>query len=136
MGDSGAVVDSGTIEVHFAWVLEARAIQDTWIAPARENRSGALGKRQTYGITLRLFDPTIEAWRCTWLTAYAGARKELVGRRVGDDIVQHCISQDRPEQWVFSEIRRDSFLWRGSILSDDGETWNVGTEFRLVRSLA
>src|SRR5204863_194289 len=30
-------------EMHFAWVLEGRAIQDLWIVPARRDRQGAPG---------------------------------------------------------------------------------------------
>ena len=132
--DVGASVDTGTIEVHFAWVLEGRAVQDTWIAPGRGGRREVVGKRQTCGVTLRVFDPTIEAWRCTWFNPRTAGRKDLIGRRVGEEIVQYCIGQERPEQWVFSEIQSNSFLWKGSVLADDGRTWNVGTEFRLVRS--
>jgi len=31
----------GSIEVHFGWALDGRAVQDVWITPAREDRGGA-----------------------------------------------------------------------------------------------
>src|SRR4051812_44492180 len=34
----GGISRRQSAEIHFAWVLEGRAIQDLWIAPAREDR--------------------------------------------------------------------------------------------------
>jgi hypothetical protein len=59
-------------------------------------------KRQTYGTTVRVFHPEIEAWRAVWLNPVRGKRNDLLGRRIGDDIVQFCLDADRPEKWVFS----------------------------------
>src|SRR6267142_623163 len=54
-------------EVHFAWVLEGRAVQDVWIYPPRSQRRDGLDKSvNTYGTTLRIWDPKIQAWRVTW----------------------------------------------------------------------
>ena len=46
-------------EVHFGWVLDGRAIQDVWIAPARKDRvdKGRETQRDIYGTTLRIFNP-------------------------------------------------------------------------------
>ena len=53
-----------TGEAHFGWVLEGRAIQDVWIMPRREERSGPIEKtRNMYGTTLRVWDPAIQGWR-------------------------------------------------------------------------
>ena len=40
-------------EVYFGWVLEGRAIQDVWIAPARRDRGapGRSSQRDIYGTT-------------------------------------------------------------------------------------
>ena len=90
--------------------------------------------RQTYGTTVRVFHPQIEAWRAVWLNPVAGKRNDLIGRRVGDDIVQFCLDADRPEKWVFSRITARSFLWRAFLLGDDGVTWHADTEFQLHRT--
>jgi hypothetical protein len=34
------------MEVHFGWVLQGLAVQDTWIAPPRSQRAGSLLERQ------------------------------------------------------------------------------------------
>src|SRR4051812_45146586 len=76
-------------EVHFAWVLEGRAVQDIWIMPRRSERppQDAQG-RNTYGTTLRVWDAQIEGWRVTWINPVSGCREELIGRKQGKDIVQ------------------------------------------------
>jgi hypothetical protein len=61
-------------------------------------------------------------------------RTDLIGRRVGDDIVQLVLGADRPEKWIFSGITARSFLWRAYLLEDDGVTWRADTEFRLHRT--
>lgn len=126
----------GRMEVHFAWVLEGRAVQDVWIAPPLEERRGGAtaGSRNTYGSTLRVFDASIEAWRVIWLNPVTGVRNDLVGRRIGDDVVQAGWYRDRPVKWAFTRITRESFVWRGFELADDGVTWQLSTEFNLTRT--
>ena len=53
-GDDGTQ-HKGAGEIHFAWVLEGRAIQDVWILPG-----------VFYGTTLRIYDPGIDAWHILW----------------------------------------------------------------------
>jgi len=130
----GQPEETGKMEVHFGWVLQGLAVQDTWIAPPRPLRAGSMLKRQTYGTTVRVFHPDIEAWRAVWLNPVAGVRTDLIGRRVDDDIVQFCVGADRPEKWVFSRITARSFLWRALVLEDDGLTWRTDTEFQLHRT--
>ena len=129
-------VARGRMEVHFAWVLDGRAVQDVWIAPPlAERRAGRDGgSRDTYGSTLRVFDPAIEAWRVTWLNPVRGARNELIGRRVGDDIVQTGWYRDAAIQWTFTRITRESFVWQGFELEADGTTWRLSTRFDLQRT--
>ena len=134
--DPGQPPETGLMEVHFGWVLQGRAVQDTWIAPRRNAAaaSGSTLKRQTYGTTVRVFHPELAAWRAVWLNPIKGERTDLLGRRIGDDIVQFCLDADRPEKWVFSEITVRSFRWRAFLLGDDGVTWRVDTEFHLRRT--
>jgi hypothetical protein len=132
--DPGEPAETGAIEVHFGWVLQGRAVQDTWIAPPRDLREGSTSKRQTFGTTVRVFHPEIEAWRAVWLNPVNGERNDLIARRIGDDIVQFCLDAERPEKWVFSQITPRSLLWRAFLLADDGVTWRVDTEFKLHRT--
>jgi hypothetical protein len=131
----GESSETGLMEVHFGWVLQGRAVQDTFIAPRRYAEPGDSAlKRQTYGTTVRVFHPELAAWRAVWLNPLKGIQIQLVGRRIGADIVQFRLGTDRAEKWVFSEITDRSFRWRALLLGDDGVTWRVDTEFQLRRT--
>jgi hypothetical protein len=123
-------------EAHFAWALEGRAIQDVWIMPRRSKRAGVTDRRRnTYGTTLRVWDPALAAWRVTWIDPVKGARAELIGRQQGADIVQIGTRADgTPIRWVFSDVARDSFRWVGESLGHDARTWTLEGEFLARRS--
>ncbi len=128
-------------EIHFAWVLEGRAIQDLWIAPARSERTAAgHGAGNRYGTTLRVYDPVLDAWRITWLNPVTGVETRLVGRRAGAQIVQTGVdAEGHLLRWVFVEIQPDSFHWRGERSDDGGESWICEAEYfarRRSRTLA
>jgi hypothetical protein len=118
-------------EVHFAWVLDGRAVQDVWIMPRISDRaSGAAIPINTFGTTLRIWDPSIQAWRVTWINPPSGRRDELIGRRSGNEIVQIGTHSDgTPIRWTFSEITPKSFRWTGDALQSDGTTWKLEAEF-------
>lgn len=120
---------TGPMEVHFAWVLRGRAIQDLWIA----RTEGVEADRRTYGTTLRVYDPELRAWRVTWINPPHNTHQQLIGRRIGDDVVQTGYFGDRPAKWIFMDIEPDSFTWRGYVLEDDGVTWHLLMEFRMRR---
>jgi hypothetical protein len=122
-------------EAHFAWVLEGRAVQDLWIMPRRSDRGGSYEHGvNSYGTTLRVWDKALGAWRVTWVNPAQGARSELVGRRVGADIVQLGHHADgTPIRWMFTEITKDSFRWTGEALDTDGKTWKLQGDFRARR---
>jgi hypothetical protein len=122
-------------EVQFARVLEGRAVQDVWIMPRRSDRSGPRDHGvNSYGTTLRVWDPALRAWRVTWINPAQGARSELVGRWSGKDIVQLGHHADgTPIRWMFTEITKDSFHWTGEALDTDGRTWRLQGDFRARR---
>ena len=122
-------------EAHFAWVLEGRAMQDVWIMPRRSDRIGSLDKTMNmYGTTLRVWDPTIEAWRITWRNPAGDHHEEQIGRRSGNDVVQIGTRPDgTPTRWSFTEITPESFHWLGEALAKDGKTWILEGEFRAAR---
>lgn len=118
-------------EAHFGRVLEGRAVQDVWITPPRNQRVGNTGAvGNMYGTTLRIWDATLCAWRITYLNPVNGQRDELIGRRVGRDIVQiGTHANGTPIRWNFTEITNDSFRWTGVALEPDGMTWRLEAEF-------
>ena len=114
----------GRGEIYFDWVLEGRAIQDVWILPGI-----------FYGTTLRIYDPTLDAWHILWSDPVRQFYTRQIGRAQGDDIVQFG-KNDAGEtvRWSFTAITADSFRWTGERSRDDGTTWNLQAEF-LARRL-
>jgi hypothetical protein len=126
-------------EWHFGWALEGRAVQDVWIVPPRgEQRGGdAAARFNSYGTTLRVYDPDIDAWRIQWTDPVTRSFLQMIGRAEGDDIVQlGTLSDGKLARWSFRNITADSFLWRGEISADNGATWRVNTEFTARRKSA
>jgi hypothetical protein len=87
-----------------------------------------------YGTTLRVWDPALRAWRVTYLNPRTGQRDELVGRRIGEHLVQIGTHADgTPIRWNFTDITPDSFRWTGAALAQDGVTWTLEAEFHARR---
>jgi len=123
-------------EWHFGWALEGRAVQDVWIVPPRgELRHGdAAANVNSYGTTLRVYDPRINAWQIQWTDPVTQSFLHMIGRAQGDDIVQ---LGNRPDgkliRWRFSEITSDSFRWTGEISDNEGASWRLNVEFSARR---
>lgn len=122
-------------EIHFGWILEGRAVQDVWIMPPlAEPGDLPAAADAMYGTTLRVWDPALRAWRVTYLNPRTGQRDELVGRRIGEHLVQIGTHADgTPIRWNFTDITRDSFRWTGVALAQDGVTWTLEAEFHARR---
>ena len=124
----------GSIEIHLAWVLDGRAVQDTWITPARRDRAAANAAAiEWYGTTLRVFDPDTASWRALWWDPVSRHQIQLEGRRHGDDVVQIGTRGGWPIRWTFSEIRESSFRWQGHVLHVDGVSWRLEVDIRARR---
>jgi len=128
--DSQGARSETPAEVHFDWVLQGRAVQDVWIAPAR-----SAGQPRMYGTTLRVYDPQADHWHIIWTDPVAQAFTRMIGRKVGDDIVQECRTERGTlRQWLFTGIAADSFHWIWRDASADGQGWDVRAEYFLRRS--
>lgn len=119
-------------EIHAGWILEGRAIQDVWMIPRLKDRKPAVDPMPIagnwYGTTLRIYDPTIDAWRIYWIDPATNAYRYQVGRRQGKDIVQEGKTESGAHsRWSFTEIAHGSFRWRAET-STDGEAWRLVVE--------
>lgn len=113
----------GEGEIHFAWTLDGRAIQDVWILPGI-----------FYGSTLRVYDPAIDAWHILWSDPQRQVYARQTGRAQGKDIVQIGQADNGvPLRWRFTEITPDSFRWLGERSLDNGATWQLQADFRARR---
>lgn len=131
---------TGAGEVHFAWALEGRAIQDVWIMPPRSERSAGAtySINNRYGTTLRVYDPASRIWRVTWINPVTGVHNVFTASRQGDQIVQQGINDANGAlmRWRFTDIRPDAFHWLGEESRDEAKTWGVGAEFFARRTSA
>jgi len=116
-------------EVHFGWILDGRAVQDVWMTFDEESN-----RATPVGTTIRVYDPSIDAWQSTWISAIHRSVQTFVARRVGEEIVlEGTTKEGRPEHWIFSEIKAGSFRWHSEESSDGGRTWVLTEEMRIRR---
>lgn len=116
-------------ELHMNWILEGRALQDTFNTFDEKTR-----RMIPDGTTLRFYDRKIDAWRVVWFSPMQGAIKTLIGRKVGDQIVlERKTDEGRLVKWIFSEITPNAFRWHSEESQDDGKTWTLREEMRLRR---
>lgn len=119
-------------EVNFGWILDGRAIQDTWITYP----NGGAGERNI-GTTIRFFDDSAKSWRVVFVSPQFRAVTTLEGGMEGDRIVLRGRDTDGALlRWSFNDIRPNSFLWRGEISRDGGRTWRLEEEHRMTRRLS
>jgi len=125
-----------TGEIHFGWILEGRAIQDVWIMPGVSTRQPDSDRvNNMYGTTLRIWDPSMQAWRIRWINPISGHEERQTGRKIGNEIVQIGTRIDgTPTRWRFIDITPQSFRWIGEVLEPDGKTWKIEGEFQARRS--
>jgi uncharacterized protein len=121
----GSVGQTAKGEIHFAWVLDGRAIQDVWIFPTREDlRRGQ--SIDEWGSTMRLYDPNAQTWSISWHGPVQHVVRALTARPVDGDIwVEGLDGTGRPLRWVFSRITTHSFHWSNFIAEDSGQTWRL-----------
>jgi hypothetical protein len=119
-------------EIHFGWILQGRALQDVWMIPRLEERTDAAAfpvAGNWYGTTIRVYDPTIDAWRIYWTDPATNTFRQQIGRPRGADIVQEGRTESGGlSRWSFTEIRPGSFHWLGESSANGGTSWQLVVE--------
>jgi len=125
---SGVAFKAGG-EVHFAWILDGKAIQDVWMTYDDESK-----KAVPVGTTIRVYDPGSGAWKSTWISVIRHTVQTFIGRQYREDVILEGVTEAaKPERWTFSDITPDSFSWRSEESSDDGESWTLKEEMIMRR---
>lgn len=120
-------IRQGTGELHVAWILNGRAIQDVWMSH-QQNQSVAAGT------TIRFYDPDLDAWHSIWISPSQGGLRSFVARKVGSEIVlEGTTKEGLPDRWIFSDITPQSFRWRAVESHDDQKTWQLTEEMWIKR---
>jgi hypothetical protein len=125
-------------EIHAGWVLQGRAIQDVWMIPRLHNRRPGIeplpGAGNWYGTTLRIYDPTLDAWRILWSDPATNFFSQQIARARGRDIVQTGPDPTGGTmRWTFSEIEPNSFHWTAERDPGDGN-WRREVDIRARRT--
>ncbi len=116
-------------EIHFRWILEGRALQDTFMMI--DERTGTAIPA---GTTLRYYDQEIDAWHSIWFSPRQRVVQSFVARKEEDEIVLRGVTKEGyPERWIFSEISPDSFRWRAVESHDKEKTWLMTEGIRARR---
>jgi hypothetical protein len=113
-------------EILFGWILDGKAIQDIWIAPARKDRIGADrdASKDILGTTVRVYDHKKDIRNCFRIEPNTQSYNLLMGSKIGNDIMNECRYEDNIiQQWCFTEITNASFRWIGRESTDEGQTW-------------
>jgi hypothetical protein len=118
-------------ELHFGWILDGRALQDVWRVPARDPVPAGL--RPFHGTTIRFYDPSIQAWRSTWIDPLNGRVRRFIGRPDEAGITLDGLDDDPAERWGFRDITPDSFRWVAMESTDGRQTWHQNDEMFLKR---
>jgi hypothetical protein len=122
--EEGNVAQTAPGEWLFDWGLEGRAVVDVWICPNRTERVKEGAPKGEWGVTVRFYDPEIDAWRVTWHGPGFGNVRPFIAKEEGDEIVQRGTTADgEPMRWVFSDVTAHTFEWRSEISKDGSETW-------------
>jgi uncharacterized protein len=115
-------------EIHFAWALDGRVIQDVWIFPNRKDldRGQPLDE---WGSTLRMYDADLDAWRIIFCGPVNRVVRALTARPVGDEIwIEGPNLKGQPLRWIFSRITSHTFHWSNFVSEDGGRTWRLQEE--------
>lgn len=120
----------GKGEIHFAWALQGRAVQDVWIIPPRDAATAEPAPGDFYGTTIRVYDPGHDHWHIFWIDPLFQVYRRMIGRPEGADIVQHGTDETgRPVRWSFREITNDSFHWLAERARDSEPGFDLVVEF-------
>jgi hypothetical protein len=124
-------VDKSTAEWHFSWALDGRAVADVWVNPRRGDRGpDADGE---WGLSLRFYDASIDAWRSTWHGPKKGWVIPFIAHPTDDGIVLEGTRDGIALRWTFSRLAAGSFAWRAEETGPDGTT-TVRQRFEAVRT--
>ncbi len=114
--DSGAITRQTKGEWHFAWALDGRAVADVWIAPSRAAR--ATDGDGEWGLSIRIYDPELQAFRSTWMGPKAAFVMPFIARATADTITLE--SQIVNTRWEFTGITATGFHWRNEDIDAEG----------------
>src|SRR5258708_19139024 len=90
-----------------------------------------------FGTTIRVYDPTIDAWRIYWIDPARNIFRQQLGRPRGLDIVQEGKTETGAlSRWSFTNITPNSFHWLGESSASRDGPWQLMVEVLARRRAA
>ncbi|QNE21495.1 hypothetical protein F1D05_30735 [Kribbella qitaiheensis] len=117
--DDGRPIRETQGEWHFAWALDGRAVADIWITPSRARRE--LDGDGEWGLSVRLHDPDLNAFRSTWMGPKYAMVKTFVARAGDNSITLETNDPTSTKtRWIFTDLTDSTFNWRNEDEAPDG----------------
>jgi hypothetical protein len=130
--DDGRMSRETKGEWHFAYALDGRAVADIWITPSRAQRE--IDGDGEWGLSVRLWDPELKAFRSTWMGPGFALVKTFIGRPgEGSITLETNDGSAIKTRWIFTELTPTSFNWRNED-EDESGVIVVRQRFRATRS--
>src|SRR5262249_20416278 len=87
-----------------------------------------------YGTTLRVYDPSIEAWRISWFDPGRCVFRQQICRPRGADIVQEGPTETGGlTRWSFTGLSAAVFHWIGDVKPAAAQAWRRVVDVRARR---
>lgn len=118
-------------EWHFAWILEGRAIQDTWICQGISLWDSVKYPAGQYGTTIRYYNEKEECVKVLWIGSVSSQIYHFSVTFQDNRIIQQKMPVGEnleKAKWIFMDITNNSFTWEGYQSDDCGLVWNLTQE--------
>lgn len=111
-------------EWEFSYALEGRAVIDVWQVPPRDQVLAGIPTAEC-DLCVRIYDPLVDVWRFTFHGPVNRRQIDMVCRVIGDEIIQECSDDTGDLRWIFYDIERNSFSWRGERRAAGAKHWRT-----------
>jgi len=116
---------------HFSWILDGRAIQDTWICPKIALRNSGKYLDGEYGTTIRFYDFKEDCIKVIWVGPILSRLDIFKVALVNDQIIQDEIlfgNKKQISKWLFKDISKSTFKWEAYVSSVELTSWKLVQE--------
>ena len=86
------------------------------------------------GTTVRFYDLKIDTWHGIWISPNQDEVVPFMGREASEEIVLERVpAEEHRVKCILSEITDNSFRWRSEESRDDGKSWTLNEEMRIMK---
>ncbi len=111
-------------EWEFSYALEGRAVIDVWQVPPRDQVLSGTPTAEC-GLCVRIYDPVTDTWRFTFHGPVNRRQIDMVGRKIGKEIVQEHFDETGDLRWIFYDMEENTFSWRAERRAAGADSWRI-----------